>query len=293
MKTLRITIILMSALLSYACSSEQKDDIFNVPQDGYTFFEADFEAVNLEGESAGQLWAKGLGIGVFGSAEGYNERYTLKKAFDGKVVGEFYGAKVAGEPIGAYYPYSEDFILYDGKLMYSLSPMQSFDGSASLYGQFMEYAGYSYAFNDNDNKLRFGYASGVLSVEVRLANVETVTAIELSSQNALAGIGGVGPDMSVSLSESGSRKIVLDCGEGISSKNGDGYMKFPIVMSVGTYESVVLTLKLKDKPEVVANLELFDVVRMEAGDFHVKEIIISNGLDGFEVEGDLEFEPES
>ena len=70
-------------------------------------------------------------------------------------------------------------------------------------------------------------------------------------------------------------------------------MKFPIVMSVGTYESVVLTLKLKDKPEVVANLELFDVVRMEAGDFHVKEIIISNGLDGFEVEGDLEFEPES
>ncbi len=293
MKILRITIIMMSALLACACSSEQKEDIFDVPQTGYTFFEADFESVTLDGNDAEQLWTKGTGIGVYGSVEGTNEKYSLKKAFDGKSSGEFYGAKVSGDPVMAYYPYSDDFSLFEGKLMYSLSPLQKFDGTKGLYDQFMEYAGYSYAFSSNGGRLSFGYVSGLLSVEVRLSNLETIMSVELISKSPLAGTGAVDTDLSVSLSESGSRTIFLDCGEGIPSKKGDEYVKFPIVMPAGTYEGIALALHLKDKPEIVSNLELFEVERMEADAYHVKEVIISNGLDGFDVEGDLEFEPES
>ena len=293
MKTLSKTIILMSALLACACSPEQKEDIFDVPQTGYTFFEADFDAVTLDGDQAQQLWEKEVGIGVYGSVEGNNEEYTLKKAFDGKPAGEFYGPKVSGETIMAYYPYSEDFSLFEGKLMYSLSPLQEFDGATSIYDQFLKYAGYAYAFNENSSRLKFGYASGVLTVEVRLSGNETVRGIELSAQTPIAGIGGVSVDRRISLSESGARTIVLDCGEGISSQDGGTYVKFPVVMPAGEYEGVTITLKLDGKNDVVSDLEALEVVCMDADACLVSEVVISNGLGGFEVEGDLEFEPRS
>lgn len=293
MKTLSKTIILMSALLACACSPEQKKDIFDVPQTGYTFFEADFDDVTLDEDGAQQLWKKGVGIGVYGSVQGNNEEYTLKKAFDGKPSGEFYGPKVSGDLIMAYYPYSEDFSLFDGMLMYSLSPLQEFDGDTSIYDQFLNYAGYAYAFSEDGGRLKFGYASGVLTVEVRLSAIETVTGIELSAQAPIAGIGGVSVDRSVRLSESGARTIVLDCGEGLLSQEGGAYVKFPIVMPAGEYEGATITLKLKGKNDVVSDLEAFEVVCMDADTRSVSEIVISNGLGGFEVEGDLEFEPQS
>ena len=69
MKSLRITIMMISAILAFSCAPEQKDDMFDVPQDGYTFFEADFQTVDFDAE-AEQFWQKGIDVGVFGAVEG-------------------------------------------------------------------------------------------------------------------------------------------------------------------------------------------------------------------------------
>lgn len=289
MKALHIAMIMMSALLATACLSEQ-EDIFDVPLDGHTFFEADFEDVGFPGNSD-RLWERNVGIGVFGSVEGMNEKYTLKKAFDSKRTGEFYGPKVSGEKIKAYYPYSEDFSLLDGNLSYTLAPHQEFDGTTSMYDQFCRYSKVVYAFCYGNGKLKFCHASGLLSVQTRLDVSKIVKSISISSDQPLAGIGYVADDMSVTMAGSASRTIMLDCGDGVVSKNGDVYSKFPVVMPAGVYENLRVVLTFDNDEVIESEYDSIEVERVTASDCQVREIIVSNGLGGFEVEGDLEFEP--
>lgn len=290
MKVLHKIMIAVFASVLAACASEHGEDIFNVPRDGYTFFEADFEAVDFEG-SQERLWERGTGIGVFGSAEGTNERYVLKQAFDGRPAGEFYGPKVSGETICAYYPYSEDFSLLNGRLPYSLSPVQEYDGTASLYGQFCRYSEVVYAFCNGNGKLKFCHASGLLSVETRLDVYRIVKSVSITSDQPLGGIGYVEDGLSVTMAGSASGTIMLDCGDGIVSKNGDVYGKFPVVMPAGVYENLRVVITFDNDEVIESEYDSIEVVRVTASDCQVREIVISNGLGGFEVEGGLEFEP--
>lgn len=289
-----IATFISAACLVMSCTPQETNDIFDVPQEGYTLFEADFEDLVIAGTSAEMIWEKGIGIGVYGSSEGNNVRYILKNASDGKAVGEYYGPEVSGESISAYYPYSEDYALFDGKMMYSLSNQQVFDGQTTVLEQFIRYAGCAYAFREDGNRLNFRYASGVMSVEVRLSKSEAVRSISLVSSAPLAGTGKVDSDMTVTLSESASKSIVLDCAEGVVSKEGDVHTKFPIVMPAGTYSDVSLVLTLADGTSIVSEIGTVEIERVTASGQEVKEMIISTGgLGGFEVEGGLEFEPQS
>ena len=139
-----ITLIILSALcLLSSCTVEEGKDIFDVPHMGYTLFEADFEAVDMLGSESDFVMSIQDGIGVFGSEKGLNEKYTLKKAFDGKAAGEFYGPAVSGETIMAYYPYSATVNLYDGALPYVLSPVQSYSKEVSVLDHFLANSEYA------------------------------------------------------------------------------------------------------------------------------------------------------
>ena len=289
MKSIRITIMMMSAILAFSCAREQKNDMFDIPQDGYTFFEADFQSVDFDAE-AEQLWQKGIDVGVFGTAEGVNERYTLKKACDGKAVGEFYGPKVSGDQIVAYYPYSPDFTLFEGKPRYELAPVQEFDVAGSLYEHFCKYSTVTYAFADG-SKLSFGHASGVLLVEVHVTGAGAVRSLTLASVEPLAGMGAVERDMSVALSTSGSKTLCLDCGEGYDPKDGQGYRMFPLVMSAGSYSGVTLTVVFTSGDSVKVKLDDVEVKPLKVSGQDIRTVTVSNGLGGFEVEGGLTFEP--
>ena len=289
MKALYKIAIMMSAVILAACTAGQQDDIFNIPLDGYTLFETDFEEVDLEG-SAGLFWDKGQSLGVFGSAEGKNEKYTLKRAFDGKAVGEFYGPKVSGDMISAYYPYSDDFSLFEGMLHYTLVNLQEYDGTETLYQQFGKYSKVVYAFNDNDGKLKFGYASGVLLIEPRLNLSASVKSVSVSSEDVLAGLGGVDRDMSVKMSIDGMKTITLDCGEGLPMKNGDAYNRLPVVLPVGTYRGVKVALTLSDDSVIESEYDSIEIKRVTASDCPITEVVVTAGLGGFDVEDNLEFE---
>lgn len=289
-----IIAMLSAVCLLGSCSAEGGKDIFDVERNGYTLFETDFEAVDMDGQNSDFVWNKDIAIGVFGSEGGANEKYTLKKAFDGKAAGEFYGRVVYGD-IMAYYPYEESYSLYGQAMTYTLATSQNYTQETTLLEQFTRYAGYAYAFNDNDNRLNFRYASGLLTVEVGFADPITVESVELVSTNSsLSGVGKIESDMSVVLGASGSKKITADFGEGILSTIDGKLTKYPVVMPAGQYDDVTLVLKVKGQDDIECLLETFRIERVSAGDYKVTELVVSTGaLGDFEIEGGLEFEPQN
>lgn len=289
MKAIHITIMIISAMMAFSCGPEQKDDMFGIQNDGYTFFEADFQSVDFD-RDVEQFWQKGIDVGVFGSTEGVNERYTLKKAYDGKISGEFYGPKVSGGQIMAYYPYSPDFTLFEGRPRYELAPEQKYIGNENLYEQFCKYSTVIYAFAD-EGKLSFSHASGILVVEVRMDGAGTVRSLTLASSEPISGMGCVNEDMTVGLSSSSSKTLCLDCGAGLEPEMGQVFRQFPLVVPAGSYSGVTLTVMFTSGDSVRVRLSDVEIERLTISDQNVRTVIVSNGLDGFEVEDGLTFEP--
>lgn len=283
--------ILSGICLLTSCTADEGTDIFDIPQTGYTMFEADFEDVCIEGYQPA-LWDREKGIGVIGSKSRTNEKYVLKNAFDGKPVGEFYGALVEGDRIMAYCPYSEDFDP-DGGMTYTLDPDQSYVQGTTVLEQFYKYAGgYMYAFSSSDNRLIFSYASGVLAVRIGYPEVFRVTGLELVSEDAgIAGTGMVESDMTVSFGDGKSTRVVLQCEDAIDSKAEGGALTiFPIVLPSGKYEGVKLVIETADRDDVIYDLDSFEIRPVTARDYTMTEVVIAGGLGGFEIEGGLEFE---
>ena len=290
---MRYTLIAILSGLCFltSCTVDEGTDIFDIPQTGYTLFEADFEDVCIEGYQPA-LWDREKGIGVIGSKSRTNEKYVLKNAFDGKPAGEFYGALVEGDRIMAYCPYSKDFDP-DGGMTYTLDPDQSYVQGTTVLEQFYKYAGgYMYAFSSSDNRLRFSYASGVLAVRIGYPEVFRVTGLKLVSEDAgIAGTGMVESDMTVSFGDGKLTRVVLQCEDAIDSKAEDGALTiFPIVLPSGKYEGVKLVIETADRDDVIYDLDSFEIRPVTAGDYTVTEVVIAGGLGGFEIERGLEFE---
>ena len=291
---MRYTLIAILSGLCFltSCTVDGGKDIFDVPQTGYTLFEADFEDIDIAGDKLNALWDKDLAIGVFGSKSGENEKYTLKNAYDGKAAGEFYGPVVKGEQIMAYYPYSEGYALYDGGMSYTLSSTQVYVSENTLLEHFCANAGCAFAFNNSDNKLKFGYAAGLLSIKFGFNNPINITAIELVSENNnIAGIAKLNPDMSVAFGAGAVKAVCVNFGQGILSKNDDGFAQYPIVLAAGQYESLKLIVKAEGYDDIICVLDPFEIERISVGDYKLTEVVVSvGGLGGFEIEGGLDFE---
>ena len=284
--------ILSITCLLASCSADGDKDMFDVDRTGYTLFEADFEAVDMDGDNFEGVWDKDLAIGVFGSEAGENVKYTLKNAYDGKTSGEFYGPVVKGEQIMAYYPYSEGYALYDGGMSYTLSSTQVYVSENTLLEHFCANAGCAFAFNNSDNKLKFGYAAGLLSIKFGFNNPIKITGIELVSENSnIAGVAKLNADMSVAFGSGAVKTVGVNFGQGILSKNDDGFAQYPIVLAAGQYESLKLIVKAEGYDDIICELDPFVIERISVGDYKLTEVVVSvGGLGGFEIEGGLDFE---
>lgn len=284
--------ILSVICLFASCSAGNDKDMFDVARTGYTLFEADFEAVEMDGSQFEGVWDKERAIGVFGSEAGENVKYTLKNAYDGKAAGEFYGPVVKGEQIMAYYPYSEGYALYDGGMSYTLSSTQVYVSENTLLEHFCANAGYAFAFNNSDNKLKFGYASGLFLIKIGFKNPIKVTAIELVSENNnIAGVAKLNPDMSVAFGAGAVKTVCIDFGQGIWSQENGVLAQYPVVLAAGYYEDVKLVIKAEGYDDLICQLDPFEIERISVGDYKLTEVVVSvGGLGGFEIEGGLDFE---
>ena len=286
-----LAILSITCLLA-SCSADGDKDMFDVAQTGYTLFEADFEAVDMDGDNFEGVWDKDIAIGVFGSEAGENVKYTLKNAYDGKAAGEFYGPVVKGEQIMAYYPYSEGYALYEGGMTYALPSTQGYVSENTLLEHFCANAGYAFAFNNSDNKLKFGYASGLFLIKIGFKNPIKVTAIELVSENNnIAGVAKLNPDMSVAFGAGAVKTVCIDFGQGIWSQENGVLAQYPVVLAAGYYEDVKLVIKAEGYDDLICQLDPFEIERISVGDYKLTEVVVStNGLGGFEIEGGLDFE---
>ena len=286
-----LAILSVTCLLA-SCSADGDKDMFDVARTGYTLFEADFEAVEMDGDNFEGVWDKDIAIGVFGSEAGENVKYTLKNAYDGKAAGEFYGPVVKGDRIMAYYPYSEGYARYDGGMSYTLPSTQDYTSESTLLEHFCANAGCAFAFNNSDNKLKFGYAAGLLSIQIRFNNPINITAIELVSENSnIAGVAKLNADMSVAFGSRAVKTVGVNFGQGILSKNDDGFAQYPIVLAAGQYESLKLIVKAKGYDDIICDLDPFEIERISVGDYKLTEVVVSvGGLGGFEIEEGLDFE---
>lgn len=284
--------ILSITCLLASCSADGDKDMFDVDRTGYTLFEADFEAVDMDGDNFEGVWDKDLAIGVFGSEAGENVKYTLKNAYDGKTSGEFYGPVVKGDRIMAYYPYSEDYALYEGGMSYTLPSTQVYSSESTLLEHFCANAGCAFAFNNSDNKLKFGYVAGLLSIQIRFNNPIKITAVQLVSENSnIAGVAKLNADMSVAFGSGAVKTVGVNFGQGILSKNDDGFARYPVMLAAGQYESLKLIVKAKGYDDIICELDPFEIERISVGDYKLTEVVVSvGGLGGFEIEGGLDFE---
>lgn len=282
--------VLSSVCLLVSCSESK--DIFDVPHDGYTLFKANFEDIDLAGEKSSYVWKMEKGIGVFGSESGVNEKYVLKKACEGKAEGEFYGSRVSGDGIMAYYPYDEKFTLHDGYMTYTLPDRQIYSSDDTILGQFDKYAGYAYAFKDLENGLKFRYASGLLSIMMDLSETVTLTHILLScSTKNLAGVGKLAEDMSLSFAAGGLNKVEVEFSDEALSKRNDTMTAFPVVLPAGTYHELTLVVKTAERNDIMVTLDSLDIVRVTADDFIVTEVVVgTDPLGGYGIVGGLEFD---
>ena len=286
-----LAILSITCLLA-SCSADGDKDMFDVDRTGYTLFEADFEAVDMDGDNFEGVWDKDLAIGVFGSEAGENVKYTLKNAYDGKAAGEFYGPVVKGDRIMAYYPYSEGYALYEGGMSYTLPSTQVYASESTLLEHFCANAGCAFAFNNSDNKLKFGYAAGLLSMQIRFNNPIKITAVQLVSENSnIAGVAKLNADMSVTFGSGAVKTVGVNFGQGILSKNDDGFARYPVLLAAGQYESLKLIVKAEGYDDIICELDPFEIERISVGDYRLTEVVVSvGGLGGFEIEGGLDFE---
>lgn len=289
---MRYTILAVLSALFFLVSCTEGKDMFDVPHAKYTLFKADFENVDLAGEKSAFIWKKENGIGVFGSESGVNEKYVLKKAYDGKAEGEFYGPLVTGDTIKAYYPYSEKFALHDGAMAYSLSASQAYRLGSTLIEQFSNYAGYAYAFKENENELMFRYASGLLTVKMDFPEAVTLERMTLKgAENNLAGMGKVSPDMSISFAAGGLNSIEVVFDEDALSQKNDTKTAYPIVLPAGKYHDLTLVMESKERNNIMVRLDSLEILKVTSGEFMVTEVTVGmNPLGEYEVVGELEFD---
>lgn len=244
-----------------------------VDNSGYTLLQADLETLLIENEA--RVWPEDAYIGVYGSEQGENERYTIKDQSAGLASALFYGPVVKGM-IAAYYPYDPSYIGNAEGMPVVLDSEQEYNKEYDALTQFLKYTPRAYGYMQND-KLGFIYPNGLLHVNVKTYEVLNIKGITITSASSkLAGLGVLRYDGTTEMTESASQKVSLDCSEGVLSKDGEGaYADFYLVVVPGTYEDLEITIELEGEEPLVRPMPSIEVKRVSAEDFAVTSVTVT------------------
>ena len=242
-----------------------------VDNSGYTLLSADLETLLIEDEA--RVWPEDAYIGVYGSEQGENERYTIKDQGAGLASAVFYGPVVKGK-IAAYYPYDPSYIGNAEGMPVVLDSEQEYDEESDVLTQFMKYTPRAFGYMQDD-KLGFIYPNGILHVNIKTYEVLTIKGITISSASSkLAGLGVVRNDGMTEMTESAAQKVSLDCSAGVLSKVGDSYADFYLVVVPGTYEDLEISIELEGEAPLVRMMPPVEVRRVSADDFAITSVTI-------------------
>ncbi len=242
-----------------------------VDNTGYTLIEADLETLLIENED--RLWPEDAYIGVYGSEQGENERYTIKDAGAGLKSATFYGPLVKGN-IAAYYPYDPTYIGNADGMPVVLESEQEFFEDNSMLTQFLTYTPRAYGYMQN-GKIGFVYPNGVLHITIETIETLNINSITISSASSkIAGLGIVRDGGVTELTDTATDTVTLSCGEGVLSRNGDGFTDFYMVLVPGTYEDLEISLGIVGEKSFVRSLPPMEIKRVSADEFVVASVAI-------------------
>ena len=215
---------------------------------------ADFEhlAIGEESEASPRLWSKGATLGLF-SEDSKNTPYAIDASSVGKAEAQFVGATANGA-ITAYYPYSAQASLVDGKLTISSSNKQVY--RESMLAQFAENTPFMVAKAEAGEKLTFEYVMGLLAVNVK-ANLK-VKYIEISSAKPLAGklVFDTANGYLCSEPESGAKNtITLDASEVLPMVSLTEPKVMYVSLPAGEYNDLVVTVTAENGDILSASID--------------------------------------
>ena len=288
MRKLHYMLILTVAAVISGCTEQKEMDFEPIDNSGYTILEANIESLLFDSQE--RLWPEDAYIGVYGSEVGENERYSIKEAGVGLKSATFYGPLVKGN-VAAYYPYSPSYIGNADGMPVTLESEQVYDPEADAVAHFQAYTPRAYGYMQ-DGKINFVYPNGILHVSVETYETLVVKSITISSaSSALAGLGVFGNDGALAMPETSQKAVVLDCGEGVPSRNGDDFTDFYIALVPGTYEDLEISIELDGEAPFGRMLPSIEVKRVSAADFAIASVSITaaGGPDDF-IDTPVEFE---
>lgn len=288
MRKLYFTFILIVAAVISGCTEKKEMDFEPVDNSGYTILEADIESLLFD--SRERLWPEDACIGVYGSEMGENECYSIKKAGVGLKSATFYGPLVKGD-VAAYYPYSPSYIGNADGMPVTLESEQVYDPEADAVAHFQAYTPRAYGYMQ-EGKINFVYPNGILHVSVETYETLVVKSITISSaSSALAGLGVFGNDGALAMTETSQKAVILDCGEGVPSRNGDDFTDFYLALVPGIYEDLEISIELDGEGPFGRILPPIEVKRVSAADFAITSVSITaaGGPDDF-IDTPVEFE---
>lgn len=286
MKKLFNSIILITAVVVTGCTEHKDMEFAPVDNSGYTIIQANLETLLLESDE--RVWPEDAYIGVYGTEHGDNECYTIKDAGVGLKNAVFYGPFVSGT-IAAYYPYDSSYIGSAEGMPVMIESEQDYCEDA--VAQFLAYTPRAYAYM-KDNVLDFIYPNGLLHITVETVETLKIKEITISSAaSRLSGLGILGNDGTLSMTETADSTVVLNCGEGVLSREGDAFADFYIVLVPGQYEDLSISLEIDGEPTFRKSLPPVSVERVNAGDFAITSVSIKaqGGPDSF-IDTPVEFE---
>ena len=288
MRKLYFTFILIVAAVISGCTEKKEMDFEPVDNSGYTILEANIESLLFD--SRERLWPEDACIGVYGSEMGENECYSIKKAGVGLKSATFYGPLVKGD-VAAYYPYSPSYIGNADGMPVTLESEQVYDPEADAVAHFQAYTPRAYGYMQ-EGKINFVYPNGILHVSVETYETLVVNSITVSSaSSALAGLGVFGNDGALAMTETSQKAVILDCGEGVPSRNGDDFTDFYLALVPGIYEDLEISIELDGEGPFGRILPPIEVKRVSAADFAITSVSITaaGGPDDF-IDTPVEFE---
>lgn len=268
--------IVASFALLLSCE-KVKDTGSDIDLNGTTHLKASVEDILIAGAET-FLWSKGDKIGVFASQGGTNVPWVMKKDGIGASESVFYGEKVKGDRIRAYYPYIEGLDARFEALPFDLASRQVFEAGLGAVPQFLRYADRVFAHQENGS-LHFAYPLGILQIEVQLEGKITVKDMALFSDEALSGRFVVDPEEKMSGTSSSAYSITLTLPEGgVPARLGQEYSKFFFVLPPRQYERIDLHMSTTDGESLVIQLKDITIPRIEKQSFHVAAVSV--GLSG-------------
>lgn len=235
------------ALCVAACSKNEESQTPGTSQQKvYTIFTAVAEPLDFLSEAGiadyDFSWPESGYVGIFGSEQGDNARYTIDGELSGEGEAYLYGPEVSGEQILAYYPYQASGDSSAEHIAVSIPQEQTFVPAAEFYSLFAENSTLVGQYDPEAERIRFHYPFGCLIIDLKIDG--TIRNISIMSESMkLSGNAYVDQQLHIQMASTASDRIEIPCTEPLVTSEAQP-ARIHLIMPPQSYPAGDLTVTI-------------------------------------------------